>query len=1164
MIWSMIGWDANTTVSDIVMDYTRFFFGPDVAEDAADGIFGLEENWEGPLVENTGVEFTWNLWKDLETANPGLSDNWRWQLYVLRAYYDYYLRERLDYETDLESQAYDALEDAADSGASYAMNQAESILARADSARVRTDLSSYIETLCDELFDSIGLQTSVDPPYSARGLERGCLLDTLYWAVNDRWWLENRFDDIRALSSENEKLNAIYDILHWEDPGPGGYYDDLGNLTKQPHLVQQKAWAQDPGRVESTKNGMIWRNGDNDDLMKGGGRLSWQDMAETLFGTPLEVRYTGLDAEAEYTLKVVYTGRYRPTQILTANGTYQVHDALVQPNPPEVLEYPLPQNLTSGGTLELSWDLVEGRGCQVGEVWLTCVYPGVHLVDPDALGSGDGTSWRNAFTTIQAAIDSSEQGDEIWVVAGTYSESVTLGDGISLYGGFAGNEASLAGRDVLANPTIIDASEADGGGRADHAIHVQNALGFHIDGFMLTGGYASGLAPANSGGGILVEGFSTGSITHCAILGNHAENQGGGLAFYGGASAQVEDCVIAGNTSSDDGGGLYCTGGSSPEFLRCMISGNTSGDFGGGVACDTGSSPEFTNCIISGNEGYRAGALHLSGSSNATLTNCTVSRNAHTELCGGIYCDASSPVIVNTLFEGNTDYAVWEANASADPSLSNCLFYGNPDGDYYDADTESGYTGAAAVDAMGDGAAADTVDASPDFIENLSGTWQTVLYDAATNRTVLTATSSVFSGVDVTGALLCPDTDTRFQAVILSHTANAVVVAANLGDVSAGAEFELVDYHLTASSGAIDEGTSDDAPDQDIDGEDRPAGSGYDIGADEFVDSDGDSLANVVETDTGSYVSPRYTGTDPLLADTDEDGANDGAEVMEYGTDPNNTDTDSDGLSDWDEVRDLDPDTPGLQNPFDPNDSDSTGDNRSTGSDGVVDGENDWDGDGVINAEDEDWSEGEVEEGEVTEGEAQEGEITEGEIPEGEVEEGEVTEGETQEGEVVEGEVTEGETQEGETSEGEVTEGETQEGETTEGEVTEGETQEGETTEGEAQEGEEDPHLSVLRNSLLAQFDTIDQSGNSVLSFAEVQARFSDVTQEDFNALDLNGDGMLTRVELGEEETPSACSVTSGKKSLRDYLGDLLLFGLSLGILFASGRSRAQGTKQPR
>lgn len=51
-----------------------------------------------------------------------------------------------------------------------------------------------------------------------------------------------------------------------------------------------------------------------------------------------------------------------------------------------------------------------------------------------------------------------------------------------------------------------------------------------------------------------------------------------------------------------------------------------------------------------------------------------------------------------------------------------------------------------------------------------------------------------------------------------------------------------------------------------------------------YIDSDGDGLADCVETGTGIYVSPWNTGTDPMLADTDGDGLNDGDEVNGTGS----------------------------------------------------------------------------------------------------------------------------------------------------------------------------------------------------------------------------------------------------------------------------------------
>ena len=66
-------------------------------------------------------------------------------------------------------------------------------------------------------------------------------------------------------------------------------------------------------------------------------------------------------------------------------------------------------------------------------------------------------------------------------------------------------------------------------------------------------------------------------------------------------------------------------------------------------------------------------------------------------------------------------------------------------------------------------------------------------------------------------------------------------------------------------------------------------------------------------------------------------------------------DTDGDGLANGDETLDLDPLTPGVQNPFHPFEADSTGDEGSTEPDGVPDGQNDWDGDGMANGAEFEW-----------------------------------------------------------------------------------------------------------------------------------------------------------------------------------------------------------------
>jgi hypothetical protein len=76
-------------------------------------------------------------------------------------------------------------------------------------------------------------------------------------------------------------------------------------------------------------------------------------------------------------------------------------------------------------------------------------------------------------------------------------------------------------------------------------------------------------------------------------------------------------------------------------------------------------------------------------------------------------------------------------------------------------------------------------------------------------------------------------------------------------------------------------------------------------------DTDEDGLCDSVETNTGVYVGPEDTGTDPNKADSDGDGLNDGDEVLTHSTNPVNSDSDGDGVPDgWEVANGFDPNDP--------------------------------------------------------------------------------------------------------------------------------------------------------------------------------------------------------------------------------------------------------------
>ncbi len=382
MIWSACGWDPQVDVQEVLEDYSRYFFGPDFAADGAAGLLAEENNWKGPLGANKGVDRTLEHWQAMEhRADAKLLGNWRFQQGLLRAYYDAYVKARLVQAIDAESRAYAELAKANDIGAPAALDAADTALGMYDDFPAAPDLRMRIDELGKQLYESIGMQLSVET-YGASGKERGAVLDGLDSPLNDRAWLESQFAALRAESKAETQLAGIERLVNWEKPTSDAFYDDLGNGEKEPHLVYQKTWAEDPGFVESPQDEFSMSPLEPQDPLQlepkaeprasnvSPPRLSWLDQGETLYRTDLLMRYEHLDPKKTYTLRAVYAGRFHATMKLMADDTYEVHGPIPYSEPLEVHEFPIPADATKDGVLNLRWIAVEGRGPQVAEVWL--------------------------------------------------------------------------------------------------------------------------------------------------------------------------------------------------------------------------------------------------------------------------------------------------------------------------------------------------------------------------------------------------------------------------------------------------------------------------------------------------------------------------------------------------------------------------------------------------------------------------------------------------------------------------------------------------------------------------------------------------------------------------------------------------------------------------
>jgi hypothetical protein len=361
IVWSALSWDPSLTVPEILEDYARLYFRPQVALDARDGILALERNWAGALLPNGCVEDTLLHWRQMEQRAPRLEQTWRWQMCLLRANYDAFLRRKLAQETALEIEANSKLLEAPKLGSAPAALQALDILRRCETQPAAADLRARIVELCAALFRSIMLQTSVEK-YLAINTQRGAVLDFVDLPLNNRWWLEDELDKVAKLPSENQRVDRLRVLATWEHPGPGSFYDNVGNLDKSPHVVRCALDPGAPGALHQPGTTVWWW-----DSGKSRARLTWQ-----ITTWPAALIYDALDPGADYVVRTTGYGR----ALLRINGDL-VPPTVDGTEMGQFKLFPVPPRHVRSRRLTLTFDPVPDeeklnwrKRSRLSEVWL--------------------------------------------------------------------------------------------------------------------------------------------------------------------------------------------------------------------------------------------------------------------------------------------------------------------------------------------------------------------------------------------------------------------------------------------------------------------------------------------------------------------------------------------------------------------------------------------------------------------------------------------------------------------------------------------------------------------------------------------------------------------------------------------------------------------------
>lgn len=122
-------------------------------------------------------------------------------------------------------------------------------------------------------------------------------LVTIDTPLSDSAYLKAQLRVIASLPTEEAKHIALQGIGRWTDPGPGGYYDQLGAIPRSPRLSSGFGERADPQFLYAPLVSYDEGGAEEAPLTGSSQRISWYSYAQAYWNASVSLQYTGLHSD---------------------------------------------------------------------------------------------------------------------------------------------------------------------------------------------------------------------------------------------------------------------------------------------------------------------------------------------------------------------------------------------------------------------------------------------------------------------------------------------------------------------------------------------------------------------------------------------------------------------------------------------------------------------------------------------------------------------------------------------------------------------------------------------------------------------------------------------------------------------------------------------------